>query len=134
LGVSAIGFVENTFVQNVKALPEYYQALDQGGLPVERGKLLSEDDITRRWVILQLMCHFKIDKKEFNRIFHQDFDQYFAAERGHLSKCLDDGLIRESANSIEATELGQLFIRNVCMGFDAYLQKGTGKQRFSRTV
>lgn len=134
LGVSAIGFVENTFIQNKKALPDYYKALDEGQLPVERGKPLSEDDTIRRWIILQLMCHFRIDKKEFSRTFNKSFDEYFAYERGHLQCCLEDGLIVEKADLIEVTELGQLFIRNVCMGFDVYLRKSAGQKRFSKTV
>ncbi len=134
LGVSAIGFVENTFIQNKKTLPDYYKALEEGTFPVERGKPLSEDDKIRRWVILQLMCHFRIDKKEFNTAFNKNFDEYFAYERGHLQCCLEDGLITEKAEIIEATELGQLFIRNVCMGFDIYLRKSAGQKRFSRTV
>ena len=37
LGVSAIGTVGPTYVQNVKTLDEYYDALDHGELPVLRG-------------------------------------------------------------------------------------------------
>lgn len=134
VGVSAIGFVENTFIQNTKVLPDYYQVLSEGKLPVERGKELSQDDVIRRWVILQLMCHFRIDKSIFQKTFHKNFDEYFVLEAGHLTKCVEDGLIRVNKDTIEATALGQLFIRNVCMGFDVYLRKNAGQQRFSRTV
>jgi oxygen-independent coproporphyrinogen-3 oxidase len=134
VGVSAIGFLENTFVQNIKTLPEYNKALSDGDLPVERGKELSEDDRIRRWVILQLMCHFSVDKKEFRNLFGRSFDDYFAFERGHISYCIEDQLIEENTDTIVVTTLGQLFIRNVCMGFDAYLRKSGAPQRFSRTV
>ena len=134
LGVSAIGFLEHTFIQNIKVLPEYYQTLDAGELPVERGKELSNDDIIRRWVILELMCHFQINKKDFQSKFGLDFDEYFQSEQEHIQKCIEDDLLKVVADEIQATELGQLFIRNVCMGFDAYLKKNIGKQRFSRTV
>jgi oxygen-independent coproporphyrinogen III oxidase len=134
VGVSAIGFLENTFVQNIKALPEYYKAVQQGDLPVERGKELSEDDRIRRWVILQLMCHFSVDKKQFCSLFDKSFDEYFALEQGHLAHCVEDHLVVETDDTIEVTELGQFFIRNVCMGFDAYLRKDGVSRRFSRTV
>lgn len=133
-GVSAIGFLEHTFIQNIKVLPEYYKALSEGRLPVERGKALTEDDRIRRWLILQLMCHFIVDKKQLKSLFGKDFDEYFAAERGHITQCIEDGLLKENGQTIEVTELGQLFIRNVCMGFDIYLRKGGEKRRFSRTV
>ncbi len=134
VGVSAIGFLQNTFVQNIKTLPEYNKAVDDGRLPVERGKELSEDDRIRRWVILQLMCHFIVDKKQFSRQFGKGFDDYFAFERGHITYCIEDHLLTETTDTLEVTELGQLFIRNVCMGFDIYLRKDGQKRRFSRTV
>ncbi len=134
LGVSAIGFLEKTFFQNHKTIASYYQILDEGRLPVERGKELSKDDEMRRWVILQLMCHFKIDKKEFFRTFGEGFDEYFAHEHQHLECCQEDGLITQRGDVIDVTELGQLFIRNVCMGFDFYLRQSKGHKRFSRTV
>ncbi len=133
-GVSAIGFLENTFIQSSKVLPEYYKALGEGRLPVERGKELTEDDRIRRWVILQLMCQFRVDKKQFKNLFGKDFDDYFVVERGHITYCIEDQLIQEDGPMIEVTDLGQLFIRNVCMGFDAYLQKSGTVRRFSRTV
>src|SRR3989338_9396485 len=61
-GITAIGFIENAFIQNHKTLKEYYGALDENGLPVERGKILSQDDQIRQWVISQLMCQFRVDK------------------------------------------------------------------------
>lgn len=134
LGVSAIGFLENTFIQNHKTIPSYYKAIDVGHLPVERGKELTSDDTIRRWVILQLMCHFRLDKNEFKRSFGEDFDDYFSYERNHLDRCQEDGLLKEMPHVIEVTELGQLFIRNVCMGFDFYLRQAKGHKRFSRTV
>lgn len=134
LGVSAIGFLEKTFFQNHKTIASYYKSLEADQLPIERGKELTLDDEIRRWVILQLMCHFRIDKNEFQRLFGQQFDVYFGYERDHLAFCLEDGLITQQDDVIEVTELGQLFIRNVCMGFDFYLRQTTGHKRFSRTV
>lgn len=134
LGVSAIGFLEKTFFQNHKTIAAYYKILEANRLPIERGKELTLDDEIRRWVILQLMCHFRIDKKEFHRLFGGQFDDYFAYERDHLGYCQQDGLITQQDDVIEVTELGQLFIRNVCMGFDFYLRQTKGHKRFSRTV
>ena len=64
LGPSAIGFLENTYVQNIKVLPEYYECIAQGRLPVERGKQLNQDDQIRQWVINSLMCQFQVDKQD----------------------------------------------------------------------
>ncbi len=134
LGVSAIGFVENTYVQNVKVLPDYYAKIKAGHLPIERGKALTDDDRIRQWVINALMCHFKIDKDLFFITFAHPFDNYFIDENQHIQECIEDGLIQEDNNSLVVTELGKLFIRNVCMGFDWYLRQKNSHKRFSRTV
>jgi oxygen-independent coproporphyrinogen-3 oxidase len=134
LGPSAIGFLEKTYVQNTKNLPEYYQALSKGQLPVERGIVLNADDQIRQWVINRLMCHFQLDKHQFAEKFGRKFDEYFQAERKHLRDCFEDGLINENAAEIKVTDLGKLFIRNVCMGFDFYLRQENSHRRFSSTV
>ncbi|MBI3617006.1 MAG: hypothetical protein HY210_02170 [Candidatus Omnitrophica bacterium] len=133
LGVTSIGFLENTYVQNHKALPAYYQALKDGHLPVERGMVLSEDDTIRQWTINSLMCRFAVDKRAFEQRFHADFDAYFSEEQEHLRWCADNDLISLDSARIEVLELGKIFIRNVCMGFDHYLKQGA-QQKFSRTV
>ncbi len=134
LGVTSIGFLENTYVQNHKALPDYYRALEQNRLPVERGKVLTKDDQIRQWVISVLMSQFHLDKGAFEARFGTGFDRYFEQEQGHIRQCVRDGLLEESAGRIEVTELGKLFVRNVCMGFDYYLRQEGAHRKFSRTV
>ncbi len=134
IGPSAIGFLENTYVQNIKILPEYYEIIAQGRLPIERGKQLSLDDRMRQWVISRLMCQFQVDKELFYNVFGRDFEDYFYTEGKHINECIVDGLINENSQFINVTDLGKIFIRNVCMGFDYYLRQKNGHQRFSRTV
>ena len=131
-GLSAIGYLSQCFVQNTKDLRSYYQSLDDNTLPLSRGLSLSEDDVRRQWVIQALMCHFGFKKEQFFQKFSQDFDTYFSSEQDHIQSCMKEGLLENNAEEIGLTSLGQLFVRNVCMGFDAYLKKG--KQLFSSTV
>ncbi len=133
-GVSSIGFFENTYIQNYKTLPQYYHSLRRNELPVERGKVLSPDDRIRQWVIQRLMCRFEIDREEFQKKFSMDFDDYFAMEQDHVQRCITEGLLVSSNGSLKATDLGRIFIRNVCMGFDWYLRQKDGHRAFSRTV
>jgi len=134
MGPSAIGFLENTFAQNVKVLPEYYDLTSRNQLPIERGMVLSEDDIIRQWVIRNLMCQFVIDKGAFFDKFRFEFEDYFEAEQEHIHRCIADGLIQENSQRIKVTDLGKIFIRNVCMGFDWYLRQKDSHKRFSKTV
>ena len=132
IGVSAIGYANNAFFQNTKDLKDYYACLDNNSLPIKRQSVLSSDDLIRQWVIFQLMCAFKLDKSEFYSRFQIDFDHYFHHEQGHLSKCETEKLITNS-HVIVVSNLGKLFIRNICMGFDNYLPKNQNTS-FSKTI
>ena len=134
LGLTSISFLEDIYAHNHKALPEYYRLLRAGMLPVERGKILSMDDRIRQWTIGALMCRFRIDKNEFKKKFETSFDGYFTEEQAHIGRCVKDGLMKVDGETVEATELGKIFIRNICMGFDRYLRKQDAPGRFSRTV
>lgn len=134
LGVSAIGHLSSTFVQNTRDLGVYYKQLDEGKLPVSRGLVLTEDDQIRQWVIQELMCHFKLDKSDFIKKTGRPFDVYFSFEMTHLAQCEQDGLLILDQTGISITPLGKLFIRNICMGFDIYLRKNTQKNQFSSTI
>ncbi|MBF0504501.1 MAG: oxygen-independent coproporphyrinogen III oxidase [Candidatus Omnitrophica bacterium] len=133
-GPSAIGFMENTYVQNIKVLPEYYECISQGRLPIERGRQLTLDDQIRQWVIGRLMCQFMVDKQTFFDKFGFEFEDYFYYELEHIRDCRENGLLLENSAQIQVTDLGKIFIRNVCMGFDIYLRQKNGHKRFSRTV
>jgi oxygen-independent coproporphyrinogen-3 oxidase len=134
-GISAIGRVENVFAQNVKELPEYYQMIDAGRLPIEKGYELSDDDATREYVIMQLMCNAQVDKQETERLFGIDFDRYFYATTQLLSPLADDGLCKLEQDSISVTDRGKYFLRNIAAQFDAYLAGGEKNMpMYSRTV
>jgi len=133
LGVTAIGYIENAFVQNEKTLPGYYQMLNENKLPVQRGKILSRDDLMRQYTIRSLMCQFKLDKLAFEHKFGEGFDEYFDSVSSHIEECQKNGLIQSYSDVINVTELGRLFVRNICMGFDQYLTK-VKEHKFSQTV
>ena len=85
LGVSAISRVGPTYSQNAKTLPEYYDALRQGHLPVVRGLALSRDDLVRRAVIMALMCQGWVD---FEAIEIGPLDRHGAATSAmNWSRC-----------------------------------------------
>ncbi|MBW2275932.1 MAG: oxygen-independent coproporphyrinogen III oxidase [Deltaproteobacteria bacterium] len=138
VGVSSIGAVEGAFVQNSKKLPSYRRAIDEGQFPVERGLALSPDDLIRQRAITELMCNFYLDFAEVGADLGIDCTDYFAAELFRLGEAggpVDNGFIEITDQGIEVLPLGRLFVRNVCMVFDRYLEQKTGdKPVFSRTV
>jgi len=135
-GLSAIADIDGAFVQNQRKLNRYQQAIGSGHLAAERGYVLSEDDRIRRHVITALMCTFHLDFDDLDERFGIDARAYLASEWHALAPFEDDGFVRRSERRIEVVGTGRLFVRNVCMLFDAYIDKGEPGQRprFSRTV
>ncbi len=133
-GVTAIGFAAQTYVQNQKELPDYYSSLDRGELPIHRGKVLSPDDLLRKWVIHTLMCDFELDKEKFRELFNAKFDDYFKEEIERLVELEKDGLVENRKEKIWVTPMGELFVRVVAMVFDAYVNRQAEKPKFSLSV
>jgi oxygen-independent coproporphyrinogen-3 oxidase len=137
VGVSAIGDVHGAFAQNVKKLPAYYGAIDAGRFPVERGYVLSHDDLIRRHVITQLMCNFHVSRSAVENRFDIDFGEYFERELSYFASTggpVADGFLRIDHDALTVTPRGRLFVRNICMTFDRYLPAHQSKPVFSRTI
>lgn len=133
LGVSAIGKLGDIYAQNAKQLPEYYSAIDQGVLPIDRGLALNVDDRTRRDVIQQIMCDGQLRYRSIEERYVLDFGAYFGRELRALEGMAADGLIVLSDDGFTVTPRGQLLLRNIAMVFDAHLQSA-GANRFSQTI
>jgi oxygen-independent coproporphyrinogen-3 oxidase len=138
-GISAIGDVQGLYAQNAKKLPEYFRAVSEGRFPIERGRRLDADDHLRRHVITQIMCNFHLDMGDVERRFGIVFREYFARELARLTgedSPVSHGLLEVGAGTLDVTPRGRLFVRNVCMVFDRYLEamKDPDKPAFSRTV
>jgi len=132
LGLSSIGQVGDSFSQNEKNLQQYYEIIESGDLPVIKGQIIQADDKIRRAVIMDLICHFKLDFDKIEANFNIDFNNYFADALNELGEMHKDGLIELTENSIKVMERGKLLIRNICMVFDAYLS--SSKIQFSKTI
>jgi oxygen-independent coproporphyrinogen-3 oxidase len=137
LGVSAISDVAGAFSQNHKSLARYYQALDEGQLPVERGYALTDDDRLRRYVIGELMCNFRLERAQVRARFGVELGEYFAGEIESLCEPdgpVTDGLLEVAPDALTVTPRGRLFVRNICMAFDRYLAAHQNRPVFSRTI
>ncbi|MFA7633192.1 MAG: oxygen-independent coproporphyrinogen III oxidase [Thiohalomonadaceae bacterium] len=133
LGATSIGQVARCYAQNLKELEDYYASIDAGQLPIFRGVELTDDDLLRRKVITELICHFYLDKTKLAEQFGIDFDSYFAAELQALSTMQEGGLLWLYDDAIKVKPAGKLLIRNICMTFDRYLRE-KGQQRFSKVI
>lgn len=133
-GMSSIGFVRGAYIQNNKELTEYYQALEEKKLPVHKGKVLTDDDHIRRFVIQRIMCHFSVDKQHFFDLFGFEFDLYFKEEMELIAPLISKSLVQNSEKALVATQKGELFIRNIAALFDIYLRQKQSEKQFSQSV
>jgi len=137
LGMSAISDVAGAFSQNHKSLARYYEAIDAGRLPVERGYALDDDDKLRRFVITELMCNFRLEAAQVQRRFGVSLFDYFRRELAALAADggpVADGLLAIESDGLTVTARGRLFVRNICMAFDRYLAAHENRPVFSRTI
>jgi oxygen-independent coproporphyrinogen-3 oxidase len=134
LGVSAIGEMGGCYSQNAKTLPEYYEALAAGRLPVVRGLNPDSDDRLRRQIIMSLMCQGSIDLYAIERQHHIDTRLYFFDERVRLQELAAKGLVEFNDDVVTVTRTGWFFVRAVAMVFDRYLSAARDSERFSRIV
>lgn len=134
LGVSAISMLGDAYAQNQKELSAYYEQVDAQGHALWKGFALSQDDCIRRDVIKQLICNFVLDPKALEQTYSIHFQSYFAADLARIQTFIDDGLVNWHQGCLLVTPQGRLFIRHICMCFDAYLKLHTTQQAFSKAI
>ena len=123
-GITAISDIQGVYKQNPKKINDYYSDFKQA----EKTKYSNEDDLKRREIIRELMCNnFAIVNKDI-----------YQEEIKLLDKFVQDGIVTltEEGNlvTLEITDLGRFFSRNVASLFDNYLNKSTGFKAFSQAL
>jgi oxygen-independent coproporphyrinogen-3 oxidase len=134
LGVSAIGKVGNSFVQNRKDIRDWQASLDDNKLPVWRGLGLSAEDRLRREVVSAIMCQGNVQFAEYENRFNIDFANHFALELDSLKPLEADGLVELSDQSFEVTPTGLLLLRIIAMKFDEYLINDLQGKSYSKVI
>ena len=130
LGVSSISDAWTAFVQNVKKVEEYYTLIEKNELPIFKGHLLTSEDLILRQHILNIMCRLHTSWEQPEQQCKALFN---ALEM--LDEMEEDGLLERKKHSLEVTEKGRPFIRNICMAFDARLHRNKPETAlFSQTV
>ena len=135
IGVTSIGNGVDYYAQNFKDLEEWEKAIDNNELPVFKGYKLSDDDILRQYVIMELMSNFSLNIKKVEDEFNINFKEYFSDALLALKEFEDAELLKIFDDKIEIYQTGTMLIRNICMPFDAYLNNiPEEKRRFSKTI
>ncbi len=138
-GITGIGDAQGTYLQNAHKIGDWRAAVEAGRLPVERGYARTPDDVLRGGIIQSLMCNGRAGPDELlaGAPAGQGWRERFPREASALERLAADGLLVLSEAGLTLTPLGRLFVRNVCMLFDAHLEpappRGPGPARGPRS-
>jgi oxygen-independent coproporphyrinogen-3 oxidase len=105
-GASAIGRLEQGFVQNATRIPDYERRIGAGHLATVRGCRIGEEDNRRGRIIEQLMCNYRA---------------HVGSVDAPLEELIRDGVVRRSGDLIEVLEEARPLVRVVAAAFDARL-------------
>ncbi|MDD4970005.1 MAG: oxygen-independent coproporphyrinogen III oxidase [Paludibacter sp.] len=120
-GVSSISQLKMGYSQNIKDLKGYIEAIGKNMLPLEKGYILSDEQMITREIITGLMCNKKISWPEIASRLNVTEDRIkknINLEKGSLTVFVNDGLLVETPDQIEVTDKGSLFIRNIAATLD----------------
>jgi oxygen-independent coproporphyrinogen III oxidase len=134
VGLTSIGDVAGCYVQNEKNLARYERTIAEGRLPVERGLARTAEDELRGAVIRRLICTFALEFDWVRERFGVDPRRKLATELAELAPLAADGLVEVGTDAVRVLPRGRMFIRNICMPFDAYLRRQSSPGIYSRTV
>ena len=102
-------------------------------MPLQRAYFVTDEDKLRRETIMRVMCDLSLDFAAMSQKLGINFQEHFAGELAALAPFAADGLVKRSPASLEVTDAGRLFIRNIAMCFDNTLAPA-GERKHSRTI
>lgn len=126
LGASSIGQLPQGYIQNMPATGEYLRRVEEGGLAVVRGYVLTAEDRARAWVIERVMCDFGFSLTDLA----ERYPAFSAVIRGEASRFVAtdrDWLAALEGKRFVLTPAGRPFARTVAAVFDAHLASGRGR-------
>uniref|UniRef100_UPI002B24C856 oxygen-independent coproporphyrinogen III oxidase n=1 Tax=Aliarcobacter butzleri TaxID=28197 RepID=UPI002B24C856 len=100
IGLTSIGNGVDYYAQNFKELEPWENAIDNGDLPVYKGYRLSDDDMLRQFVIMELMSNFSLNIKRVEEEFKINFKEYFDDAIKALKEFEDAQLLKITDNKI----------------------------------
>lgn len=109
LGASSISDTGTAFHQNEKDIRLYQQRVMAGEIPFFTGHRLSEEDKRVRQQIQDIMCSGYAENV---------LEDLSPERRQALSELELDGLVELSHSGIQVTDMGKMFLRNICSVLD----------------
>jgi oxygen-independent coproporphyrinogen-3 oxidase len=130
-GASAIGRLEQGYVQNEVAPRAYCAQIGDGELPTRKGYALTADDRLRADIIERIMCDFHVDLEQICAK-HDATPDAVLRSADRLPMQIDDGIACLDGTVLSVADDTRHLVRSVASVFDAYL--GVSGPVYSRAV
>jgi len=112
-GLTAFSSLRDRFGLNTQFFNEYYRAIDEGRLPLNRGRTRSREDQIR-WAIILPLKNREVRKKDFRYQTGVDLDDVF---RSKIQRLEEHGLVEPRARLLTLTPLGRFFADEIAQQF-----------------
>jgi oxygen-independent coproporphyrinogen-3 oxidase len=134
-GATGISQMESAYAQNAKDTNLYVEQINSGNFFIEKGYSLSKTEKIIRHVINEIMCnHFVLWSEAARRfvVSPEEIQKTVEFEMQTFEGFVNDGLVKIDAESVEVTEKGKFFVRNIAAAFDPNLKNAL--QKFSKAL
>ena len=135
LGVSGISQLDNAYLQNTKDLKVYKKAIDAGELPVEKVYFVNDEEKIVREVINELMCNNYLSFSRVATKYKISIDELkttLTFEEETIKQFEKEGLLIYKEDTVEITDEGQFFMRNIAASFDPKMK--SNQKNFSKAL
>lgn len=114
-GLTGFSSYRDRFDINTQYFKEYYEAIDAGKLPINRGLVRSTEE-QARWAIVLPLKNRDVRKSEFKARSGFEFDDVFKTKVALLKQY---GLLEDTGKVVRLTELGGFVADEVCEQFNS---------------
>lgn len=130
LGTSAISDAKYAYAQNLKKVEEYAAAIKNNQLAIFKGHIQTFQDMLIKKCILEVACEGKIRQQSI-------LDLKTETVLPALWKMREEGIVSANVDGFHVTDVGRIFIRNICSVFDFRMrdaQEKSQSQIFSKAI
>ena len=134
-GATGISQMESAYAQNAKDTNLYVEQINSGNFFIEKGYSLTKTEKIIRHVINEIMCNHFVSWNEAAAKFAvlpEEIRNTVSFETQAFEGFVNDGLVNFDTESVEVTEKGKFFVRNIAAAFDPNLKNAL--QKFSKAL
>ncbi|MHA2170745.1 MAG: oxygen-independent coproporphyrinogen III oxidase [Candidatus Kariarchaeaceae archaeon] len=131
-GWSGISELRSSYAQNTKEMTDYENLIDKYGTATVKGHKLSNDDILRKQIIMDILCLGILDYNMVKAKFAERADEIIEIAENVFPEFEQIEFVKRYNGGWKNTPKGNIFARIIASSFDANYEQS--KHLFSRSV